>query len=314
MANSPSGSIPLFRVAGIRVYLHWAWFIMAWIMVWPYAPNYTRMGWAFAGYAGLFLIVLLHEFGHAFATRQTGGKADEILLWPFGGVAYVQPTPRPAAHLWAIAAGPLVNVALIPVIFGLMWLRRATGFTAEIPAAREFLIDLHDINLRLLIFNMLPLYPLDGGQILRSLLWFKLGQARSLYVATIISFVGIPALGFWAYTQNPGQWIWILVMGGYILQGCIQSFKHAQALLALEKRPRHRGFACPSCHQAPPGGPIWRCSQCGNGFDPFSTRAVCPHCQTAQEATLCPHCGTASPIARWTTTRWDDGLPPVKEV
>src|SRR5262245_20852271 len=105
MVNSPSGSIPLFRIAGIRVYLHWSWFIMAWIMVWPYAPNTTFMSWAFAGYVGLFLIVLLHEFGHAAATRQTGGKADEILLWPFGGVAYVDPPARAAAHLWAIAAG-----------------------------------------------------------------------------------------------------------------------------------------------------------------------------------------------------------------
>jgi Zn-dependent protease len=58
---------------------------------------------------------LFHEFGHALACRQVGGQADLIVLWPLGGVAYVSPPPRPGALLWRIAAGPLVNVLLVPV-------------------------------------------------------------------------------------------------------------------------------------------------------------------------------------------------------
>jgi Zn-dependent protease len=67
-------------------------------------------------YLALFSIVLMHEFGHALACRQVGGTADQILLWPFGGVAYVNPPQRPGAMLWSIAAGPLVNVALFPLL------------------------------------------------------------------------------------------------------------------------------------------------------------------------------------------------------
>ena len=66
----------------------------------------------------LFVIVLLHEFGHALACRQVGGQANQIVLWPLGGVAYVAPPPRPGPTLWSIAAGPLVNVALTPVLGG----------------------------------------------------------------------------------------------------------------------------------------------------------------------------------------------------
>ena len=57
-----------------------------------------------------------HEFGHALACRQVGGSANQIILWPLGGVAYVNPPQRPGATLWSIAAGPLVNVALLPVL------------------------------------------------------------------------------------------------------------------------------------------------------------------------------------------------------
>ena len=64
-------------------------------------------------YLALFGIVLLHEFGHALACRQVGGTADRIMLWPLGGVAYVNPPSRPGATLWSLAAGPLVNVAAI---------------------------------------------------------------------------------------------------------------------------------------------------------------------------------------------------------
>lgn len=299
MVSSQSGSIPLFRFAGIRVYLHWSWFLMAWIMYSLRAGSYRSPVWAAAEYVALFLIVLLHEFGHSLACRQTGGTSDEIVLWPLGGVAYVRPPPRPGAELWSIAAGPLVNVALIPVLFGLLWARRATGFTLDIPDARKFLTNLAEINFGLLVFNLLPLYPLDGGQILRSLLWFKLGRARSLQVATMFGFVGIPVAGWLAYRESPHQWLWILVLGGYVLQQCIEGYQRAKAMLALERRPRHEGFACPSCRHAPPGGPIWRCASCGNGFDPFSTAAICPHCRARQETTFCPHCGSAEPIERW---------------
>src|SRR5262249_31239391 len=97
------GVFPLFRVAGIQVYLHFTWFIVAAYEIGQSARYYQNRTWGAAEYVSLFLIVLVHEFGHASACRQTGGRADHIVLWPLGGVAFVQPPPRPTAYLWSIA-------------------------------------------------------------------------------------------------------------------------------------------------------------------------------------------------------------------
>src|ERR1700756_308922 len=109
MLPTRQGSFPLFRFAGIQVYLHWSWFLVALIEINNRAREYSSWVWNALEYAALFAIVLMHEFGHALACRQVGGKADQIVLWPLGGVAYVAPPPRAGATLWGIAARPLLN-------------------------------------------------------------------------------------------------------------------------------------------------------------------------------------------------------------
>ncbi len=142
----------------------------------------------------LFLIVLIHEFGHQLACRSVGGKTHDIVLWFLGGVAYVSPPQRPGAQLWSIAAGPLVNVALIPVFSVLVSVSSHLGWYDTNPDLYNLIHNVWWINVGLLIFNMMPVYPLDGGQILRSLLWFPFGRANSLLVATIIGFIGVAGL------------------------------------------------------------------------------------------------------------------------
>src|SRR6201997_1165574 len=193
MPTGRDGSIRLFGLAGIDVFLHWSWFLVAVYEIQSRSGRYSSILWNILEYLALFLIVLLHEFGHALACRQVGGNANRIVLWPLGGVAYVDPPPRPGATLWSIAAGPLVNVALIPILFAVGILIRSAGLADAAPNAYALLRTVSLINLGLLIFNILPIYPLDGGQILRSLLWFMLGRARSLLVATILGFVGVAA-------------------------------------------------------------------------------------------------------------------------
>jgi len=168
--NIRQGSFRLFRFAGIDVFLHWSWFLVAAYEIQSGSARYSSMTWNVFEYLALFLIVMIHEFGHALACRQVGGTSNQIVLWPLGGVAYVNPPPRPGATLWSIAAGPLVNVALVPVLFGLSSLGRSAGWPETMPDAYALLHTISLINLGLLIFNMLPIYPLDGGQILRSLL------------------------------------------------------------------------------------------------------------------------------------------------
>lgn len=304
MISTQSGSIRLFRFSGIHVFLHWSWFVVALIQL-SYRRNYySSVAWNIAEYLALFLIVLLHEFGHALACRQTGGKANEIVLWPLGGIAFVSPPPRPGAVLWSIAAGPLVNVALYPLLMALTWLAADLGWTDGNRDFARFLFMVWWINQGLLIFNLLPIYPLDGGQIVQSLLWFKLGRARSLMVASVLGLVTIGGIALWAILQfgvervvSNGLWLGLIAI--FIGHRCYAGLREARMIQRLERLPRHRGFACPMCHTAPPGGPLWRCARCDNRFDPFSTQAVCPHCATRQPATVCPHCGTASSIERW---------------
>ena len=93
--------------------------------------------------------------GHALACRQVGGQANQIVLWPLGGVAYVAPPQRPGAMLWSIAAGPLVNVALAPILTILALLGHASDWAAAVPNAYRFLVVACIINYALLIFNIL---------------------------------------------------------------------------------------------------------------------------------------------------------------
>jgi Zn-dependent protease len=117
MPTARRGSIRLFRFAGIDLFLHWSWFLVAAFEIYNRVGRYSSVIWNLLEYLALFLIVMLHEFGHALACRQVGGVANRITLWPLGGIAYVNPPPRPGATLWSIAAGPLVNVVLCPVLF-----------------------------------------------------------------------------------------------------------------------------------------------------------------------------------------------------
>jgi Zn-dependent protease len=292
------GSIRLFRFAGVDVYLHWWWFLVAVYEIQSRSGRYSSIVWNIAEYLGLFVIVLLHEYGHALACRQVGGIADRIVLWPLGGVAYVNPPPRPGATLWSIAAGPLVNVALLPILTGLGFLGRATGWSYANPNAHLLLRNIWWIDLGLFLFNILPIYPLDGGQILRSLLWFVLGRARSLMVATVIGFMGALGLIGLAIWQ---QSAWLGFLAFYMIMNCWGAWKHARALSQFAKLPRRDEFRCPKCQASPPVGEFWKCSNCGQPFDTFAKQATCPHCGSTFPETYCPECNRSSPMSEWTS-------------
>ena len=292
MNSIRNGAFHLFRAAGIDVSLHWSWFLVAAFEISWERKVYSSVAWSVLEYLALFLIVLLHEFGHALACRQVGGTANQIVLWPLGGVAYVNPPQRPGATLWSLAAGPLVNVALAPILYVVVaFARSAAG-----PELYTLLRMIEYINAGLLIFNMLPIYPLDGGQILRSLLWFGIGRARSLMAAVVVGFVGVSGLILVALLwQSP----WIGILAAFILMNCWSGLRHAQALLKIAKLPRRQGFACPSCETAPPIGAYWGCAACRTRFDTFETYARCPNCGAQFPMTGCLDCGRRYPIAEW---------------
>jgi len=296
MMPTRQGSFRLFRFAGIDVFLHWSWFLIAVWQIQGGINQYSSPVWRVLEYLSLFVIVLLHEFGHSLACRQVGGEANQIVLWPFGGVAYVSPPPRPGATLWSIAAGPLVNVVILPVLSVLWLLGASWGWADAAPDGYRFIVAIWKLNLALLIFNLLPIYPLDGGQILRSLLWFVIGRARSLMVATIIGFAGVAGLiglAVWVHS------VWFGILSVFILLNCMGGLMQARVLARIAKLPRRGGFACPSCEQAPPIGPYWRCDECRSPFDTFETGAVCPKCGTRFRVTRCIDCGKVHPMSEW---------------
>lgn len=290
------GAFKIFALFGIGVYLHWTWVIVPYLIYRFRSGVYTSP--IFYGLEGLsiFLIILIHEFGHQLACRSVGGRTHDIVLWPLGGVAYVTPPERPGAQLWSIAAGPLVNVVLIPILTLLVSLGSHLAWNDTHRDLFRLLSDIWTINIWLLIFNMLPVYPLDGGQILRSLLWFPFGRANSLLIASIIGFIGVALLILLALGIRS---MWMGIMAFFILMNCWGGLNHARALARLDKLPRREGFACPSCKTAPPVAELWRCSKCGKPIDIFQSQATCPRCQTQFKALPCVNCGAASPIDQW---------------
>jgi Zn-dependent protease len=297
----PAGSFQLGRVAGIDVYVHWTWLLLAYFQiiqrprVGPFA--YDRAVWSAVEFLALFGIVLLHEFGHALACRSVGGRADRVVLWLLGGAALVNPPPRPGALLWSIAAGPLVNVALLPILFASAI--AATRFVGVDEDPVRFLKILAFLNGVLLVLNLLPIYPLDGGQILHALLWFVIGRVKSLIVASgigLVAGVGLVAVAILASDY------WLLLLAGFIALQCLAGFAQARRLSRLLSGPRHEDAHCPACGEAPFRGPIWVCEHCRTRFDAFEHQAVCPGCENPFPMTMCPSCHRRYPIAQWFPT------------
>ena len=321
-----SGATRLFQVGGITVFMHWSWLLVAVFQIAGRTGAYTSIAWNVLEYLALFGIVTLHEFGHSFACRSVGGKADEILLWPFGGIAIIDAPPRPGAALWSIAAGPLVNVALAPILGGLALL-----ISAEVsPNLHAFLRSVTFINVALLVFNLLPIYPLDGGQILGALLWFVVGRQRSMMVTAIIGLAGAVAIGLLALTSLS---VWLGLIALLAASQCRLSIAHARVLRRMAGGPRRAGVACPSCQRTAPIGPYWRCDSCNAAFDVFDPAAGvapepsllttlhlsaamssavtatvgpdqlhCPACYAEAATARCFDCGTVAPVADWSPT------------
>jgi Zn-dependent protease len=229
------GTIRLFKFRGIQVYLHFSWFLIAAYEFSQRKGVYASPIWAALEYVALFAIVLLHEFGHALACRQTGGVADRIVLWPLGGIAFVNPPRRPGAMLWSIAAGPLVNVVLLPILSIALTLSRiGAGEPGDLGL---FLYHVWWINLGLLIFNILPIYPLDGGQILRSLLWFPLGEIRSLQIASVIGLIGSVALAGVSFLLGMDIF-WTAIICLFLISRAVAGWQYAKALIQEEEANR----------------------------------------------------------------------------
>lgn len=205
------GSLPLFTVFGIRVRISSSLIIViAWELLVSEMPYGIGVVNAMTFGAVLFGIVLLHEFGHCFAARKMGGEATDVLLGPLGGLAFVDAPNRPLPQLVTAVGGPAVNVIICAITYVGMRLDLAlvphSHFTLNplIGAGTyHYLAWIFAISLALLFFNLLPIYPLDGGRILQTLLWFKLRYYRASMITSIVGMVGsvlmfMYGIAFWS--------------------------------------------------------------------------------------------------------------------
>ena len=168
-------NVSLGRWLGIPVTLHWSW-VLFFLISCLQSPAFAMI------LCGLFFLVLLHELGHCLAARYFQAPVHGITLFPIGGVANIQIPWKPTPELVTALAGPAVNVVLMPVLLALGQIN-------------EFFINLAYYNIVLLVFNLIPAFPMDGGRVLRALLTYMLkDHYRATWIAARIG-QGICGLG-----------------------------------------------------------------------------------------------------------------------
>lgn len=212
-----TATITLGRVAGVHIGLHWSVFgILALLAAlgfvrWPeVVPGYSTVTYAVAAALGAVLFaasLLAHELGHAVLAQRRGIQVDGITLWLLGGVAKLRgEATSPGADFRIAAVGPLIS-AIVGVGFGVLgWLSAVLGVAPIVTVVLSFLAL---INLVLAVFNLIPAAPLDGGRILRSLLWAWRGDRHR---AAIWSARGGKGFGFGLMALGL---IWLLVTQGF---------------------------------------------------------------------------------------------------
>jgi Zn-dependent protease/predicted transcriptional regulator len=222
-------SYSLGRIAGVRIGLNWSVLLLLGLLMWTLATGVfpdTNPGlgdnayFAMAVVAALafFASIVLHELGHAVQARRDGMEIDGITLWLFGGVArFAGMFPSPGAEFRIAIAGPLVSLALGA---GFVGVALVPGLPEPVDAVCAWL---GVINLALLVFNLLPALPLDGGRMLRAGLWRWKGDLRSATRLAagggrVISF-GLIGLGVAMFiVQGAFSGIWFAVIGWFLLQ------------------------------------------------------------------------------------------------
>ncbi len=256
-----SWAFPVLRVAGITVRLH-VFFLAFVLVVLARAASKAPSGSvgvlpALLGLVALFSVILLHEFGHCIACRARGGTADEILIWPLGGLATCTPPERADAHFWTAVGGPLVNVGIIAVLtpylawqsghwwglaipnpFDLAGMIQGADFGEDLAGwAKMFLVLTNFVAWVLLLFNLIPMFPLDGGRILQAVLWGRIGYAKSMRFACRAGLMGAVLIGIVALVYDSTTLLGIALFGGIVCFSTARHLEYERDFLGFEPDP-----------------------------------------------------------------------------
>ena len=224
----------LAEVAGIGVYMHATFLILiGWVVLthWLQDESLTDTLRGVIFILALFACVVMHEFSHALTARKYGIKARDITLLPIGGVARLERMPEePKQELWVALAGPAVNLVIAAALF--LWLE----LTGNVPQMAEvgqlggpFLAQLMVVNVFLVVFNMLPAFPMDGGRVLRALLATRIPYTRATEIAASLGQAMALLFGFLGFFTNP----FLLFIAFFVWIGAAQESSMVQMKSAL---------------------------------------------------------------------------------
>jgi len=233
------GSFKLFTIRGIEIRIDYSWFIIFILVTWSMSAQYFPMKykeWSTAEYWAMGMItsvlffasVLFHELSHSFVAMSKGIKVPRITLFIFGGAAEIAEEPREAGHEFIMAfAGPASSVVLGVVSAGL-WLLFESAGIEQLAAIFNLLAY---INIMLAFFNLIPGFPLDGGRVLRALIWGATGDlAKATRIAGMtgraVAFFFIIMGIFIFFSGGDFQGLWLAFIGWFLLHAATQSTRH----------------------------------------------------------------------------------------
>ncbi len=205
------------HIYGIELWIHWTlliWFAYilygAWIDLHKYQTGLETMLHTLFWWLAVFGTILIHELGHCYAAFRNGGGADAIVLWPLGGLAYCDAPQLPWNQFWVAAGGPLMQLLPITITGAIILTFNLSA--GVFPSYGQSYVStilgaLFWWNLIILAFNLLPIYPLDGGRIFQSLLWWKLkSHGRASLITVWTSRITIIVCGLFSFIFLRDHW------------------------------------------------------------------------------------------------------------
>lgn len=194
--------------AGIDVYIHATFLLLiGWVGLSHWIDNQSWLN-VLSGIGfilALFACVILHEYGHALTARKYGIKTRDITIYPIGGVARLERMPeKPIEELWVALMGPAVNIVIAAVLFAVLFVTGDLVPLSELGVASgNFLERVMTVNMSLVLFNLIPAFPMDGGRVLRALLAMRMDYVRATQVAAAIGQGLALVFGFVGLFSNP---------------------------------------------------------------------------------------------------------------
>jgi Zn-dependent protease/predicted transcriptional regulator len=229
--------------AGIDVFVHATFLLLiGWVgySYWLQHGTWAKVIEGILFILALFLCVVLHEYGHALTARRYGIKTRDITLYPIGGVARLERLPdKPIEELWVALMGPAVNVVIAVILFVILALTgNPTLMTDLTVTSGSFLARLMTVNISLVLFNLIPAFPMDGGRVLRALLAMRMDYVRATQVAANIGQGLAFLLGFFGLFNNP----FLLFIAFFVWIGASQESSMVQMKNSLSGIPVTRAM------------------------------------------------------------------------